>query len=174
MKTAIYARSSTDMQHEATTSRRTCCMKLISGAIGVLTVALLALSMPANSAQGLMYERTGDYLLTACKQALNATDTNQPWSAEATYCATWLDGFVTGSRLTTLDLGVLKYGRSATSERVYGEFGTFCMPDDVRTVQIIRVVVHFLETHPNSLNQDSGVLTVLALKLGWPCKSKTK
>ncbi len=150
-------------------------MQLISGAIGFFTASLLMLSLPANSDEGKEYMQSGNYLLTACKQALNATDTNQRWTEQATYCVSYITGYIAGSSNTTFALWVRKYGPSSiTPERAYSEFGVVCMPDNVTNAQIERVVVRYLDNHPSDLNKSSGFLMMQALQDAWPCKPKTK
>jgi len=46
----------------------------------------------------------------------------------------------------------------------------FCVPESVSTDQGIRVVIKYLEGHPEDLHQRGTTLTVLALKQAFPCK----
>ena len=45
----------------------------------------------------------------------------------------------------------------------------FCIPDDVILLQGPKVVVRFLETHPERRDEPALFLAMDALRSGWPC-----
>jgi Rap1a immunity proteins len=45
----------------------------------------------------------------------------------------------------------------------------FCVPGDIVMLQAPKVVVHFLETHPERLHEPAIVLMIDALRSAWPC-----
>jgi Rap1a immunity proteins len=45
----------------------------------------------------------------------------------------------------------------------------FCVPDDVILLQGPKVVVRFLETHPERRDEPALFLAMDALRSGWPC-----
>ena len=48
----------------------------------------------------------------------------------------------------------------------------WCPPRQVTTAQMIRVVVHYLETRPAPLNENFTHIAMEALKVTWPCPSR--
>lgn len=102
---------------------------------------------------------TANYLLRVCKQDLAFTDGQRSPDTittremyESAYCLGYINGFRNG-----MTLGA-------------AEFDTNCMPDEVTLLQAERVVVKYLENHPEKLNIKAGLLTAEALHAAWPCK----
>jgi hypothetical protein len=46
----------------------------------------------------------------------------------------------------------------------------FCVPDDATIGQMVRVVVSYIDRHPERMHQSFMYLAFLALKEAWPCK----
>ena len=46
----------------------------------------------------------------------------------------------------------------------------FCIPADVKVIQLVRIVVKFLHDNPRMLNNSRSSLIWLALKDSYPCK----
>jgi hypothetical protein len=44
-----------------------------------------------------------------------------------------------------------------------------CQPPELSTVQVARIIVRFLETHPELLHYDGPMLAVYALQDAFPC-----
>lgn len=153
-------------------------MKLIPAEIAILTVTLFALSLPAYSEETMRYDLSGKFLLSTCKQAISAQDANQPYSKQAVYCMGFIDGLTSGSLMTSVLLTTKKYSHfpdEATLVEQYSkEYGVVCMTNDIPRIDIIRVVVRYLETHRSELNKYSSLLAIKALQEEWPCESKTK
>jgi hypothetical protein len=47
----------------------------------------------------------------------------------------------------------------------------FCVPDDATNGQMVRVVVSYIDRHPERMHQSFAYLAFDALKEAWPCKS---
>jgi hypothetical protein len=45
-----------------------------------------------------------------------------------------------------------------------------CMPDEVRTIELIKVVLKYLNDHPNNLHLDDTRLIEMAIVDAYPCK----
>ena len=45
----------------------------------------------------------------------------------------------------------------------------FCLPENVGAIQVIRVIVKFLDNHPEMLHQKSEILIPVALAIAFPC-----
>jgi len=50
----------------------------------------------------------------------------------------------------------------------------FCAPDEISATQAGRVVIKFLEEHPEELHRDFRFLALAALRNQWPCGGGTK
>lgn len=46
-----------------------------------------------------------------------------------------------------------------------------CHPKGVTSAQAVRVVVNYLQAHPQDLHQPFRILAMTALSQAWPCKS---
>lgn len=97
----------------------------------------------------------GNELLRNCQSALALERGGQSPtdSARAIQCLGYLQGFS---------------GLNALYEQVQQK--TFwCLPDGVRNEQIVRVVVKYLQSHPELLHQSKAGLAALALGEAFPC-----
>ncbi len=46
----------------------------------------------------------------------------------------------------------------------------FCLPEQgIRVIQGMRIIVHYLETHPERLHLDQRVLVIEAIRDAFPC-----
>ena|SRR6516162_2433303 len=46
---------------------------------------------------------------------------------------------------------------------------SFCAPDSVTYAQAVKVIVSYLEAHPDTLHEDFVLLAHVALAEAWPC-----
>jgi Rap1a immunity proteins len=46
----------------------------------------------------------------------------------------------------------------------------FCIPDEVTRGQVVRVVIKYIDQHPEQTHELFGFLAYDALKEAWPCK----
>ena len=46
----------------------------------------------------------------------------------------------------------------------------FCVPDDATNGQMVRVVVNYIDRHPERMHRGFGHLAYDALEEAWPCK----
>ncbi len=100
----------------------------------------------------------GNMLLNACTSALKEKLTDNSSVSDASWCIGYLQGI--GSLKVYYDVMSRKGGN-----RLF-----YCVPDNVPVDQKIRVVVKFLNDHPERLHELAIVLTIEALQQAFPCK----
>ena len=107
-------------------------------------------------------KRDGNTLLKDCNAALNYADNKtQPDAiAEAATCVGYINGV-----LDTLTMW------NAINE---ADFKIACFPDGVSPLQLIRVVVKYLNDHPEELHEAAIVLTFRAASTAFPCSKKSR
>lgn len=47
-----------------------------------------------------------------------------------------------------------------------------CAPPTASNDQVLRVIVHYLESHPERTHEDISVLALAALREAWPCSKR--
>jgi hypothetical protein len=94
---------------------------------------------------------SGSYFLRACSYFLGDKSSD-------TYVQTFDSGECSGA------VQMLRY----TSRRNAG----VCYPQQATSGQIARVIVKYLNDHPEKLHEDYRVLSVEALQKAWPCINK--
>ncbi len=131
--------------------------------LALVLLGLLAWSFDAKAADF----GTGQDVLTHCKRFTEgARGSAISEVANATSCGWFVHGVVAG-----LDMGA-----AVAAEKVYGTLDTyerlmaFCTPDGVKMGQTVRVVVKYLENHPERLHEHVPLLINEALKEAFPCK----
>ena len=101
----------------------------------------------------------GNRLLADCGAAVTAIDTGQTITTEklvdVTRCFAWLEGM--------LQMNDLYEFKGATA--------VFCRPNNSTNVQLVRIVVKYLQDHPEELHKDEFVLAI-ALRTAFPCTDK--
>jgi hypothetical protein len=107
----------------------------------VLTMTVLTASAQTSN------QYSGYWALPACK---TVTPNAKP-SSEQGYCAGQLRALAYVSRVLPPDL------RS-------------CVPDGLPNGQLAMVAIHFLEMHPERINEDFMALALQAFREAWPCK----
>jgi Rap1a immunity proteins len=53
---------------------------------------------------------------------------------------------------------------------VLSAFGVYCPPAGATNGQRIRVIVTYIEAHPERMHEHYGLLAIDAMKRAWPCK----
>jgi hypothetical protein len=100
--------------------------------------------------------RSGNFLLDFCKAAFDDKPVFDPG-------ALMFQGWCAGSIETLVWMGRATF---------LPEGNRLCVPEGVTRVQAIRVVVRWLEGHPEQLHQDFQGLAWQALPETWPCGKK--
>jgi hypothetical protein len=156
-------------------------MKLKQFAVWMIAIAPLFVTPLACAGTDEGSDDDGTHLLSMCKKALDRFDGKAPvqdgntdldnagWTA---YCLGFISGFVYGTTASALELAKIKYGDGDSGKNHFHEFQWICAPSSspVTHLQEIRVVVKFLEDHPELLHADASVLVERAMAQAWPCK----
>ncbi|WP_095148049.1 Rap1a/Tai family immunity protein [Pseudomonas sp. Irchel s3a18] len=102
----------------------------------------------------------GNQLLRSCKAMLAAADNPRISTGVSELELGQCIGLTEGARNTML---VLNPSLSPDMQTCFPETGT-------QNGQGIRIVIQYLEAHPQLLNEDASLLAVLAYKTAYPCK----
>lgn len=114
-------------------------------------------------AQDVDWKGDGNSLLTKCSLAVRVFDGEKLSSADAaegSFCM----GYLLGSHDTDYMVQTLEeHGKITLMKHA-------CVPSNVSTAQIIRVVVKYLRDNPERLNMPAPVLVTDAIRSSFPCK----
>jgi Rap1a immunity proteins len=131
-------------------------MKTLCGISVVALVVLLTMAPCAKAAEA-SRSVDGNTLLRRCSAHLRYNDSgtiSQNSLIDAVFC----QGYALGMIEMHLSYRTLKT-----------TIPLFCPPDGLQTLQAIRVVVRYLQAHPEHLHWSGGVLATLALGDAFPC-----
>jgi hypothetical protein len=124
---------------------------------------LIGCATTAISEQTERNKRDGNELLERCSLAMKmSTDAStMSWTdlAKGTYCS----GYIYG--ITSMNRG---------NQQIKEYFGTneslFCVPKEATFRQVGRVLIKYLEDHPDKLHEHDHFLALMALTEAFPCK----
>jgi hypothetical protein len=122
-----------------------------------IVVSMLLLSTFVCGASTFAYD--GHTLLRNCNHYLNSADPEKADSIIAAVGTGYCLGMVEGVAITFYNLG-----------RMGVEGLPSCPPDDMKTPQLISVVVNFLEENSDRLNAPVAILIMFALMEAYPCE----
>ena len=117
----------------------------------LMAPCLLLWSPPAQS------EPDGAKLLASCAAVVSAAEQQSRNSVDSAMDGMFCIGLVSG---------VLETGRAY--EKV-ARVGAMCVPEEVGTIQAIRVVVNFLSDNPQHLHLRDTMLVAMSLTKAFPC-----
>ena len=109
---------------------------------------------------------TGLDVLRSCKAALDDSPVSDPEEAvlriaRSSLCSGYLGGMI--------DMNVVY--KELVMSQLAPDSGFFCPPSEgFQTEQGIRIVVKYLESHPEELHQGKRVLVIQAFGKAFPCK----
>ena len=136
--------------------------------IATLALVLLGLlAWPADKANAVVDFTTGQDVLTQCKRFVGDTPSSDV--ADAIACGWFVYGVLKG----------LRWGAFIAAKRIYGTKASaatqqrlmmYCKPEEVTLGQGVRVVVKYLENHPEQLHVESIPLIALAFSEAFPCE----
>ena len=117
------------------------------------SIILLLISIPTAATVG---STDGNALLSDCTDLLREKSTG---TAGSSGCAGTIIGIAGTHNIFVNFKNAEKY---------------YCMPDTVDVGQAARVIVKFLNKHPESLHNDGVSLAIRALVLAFPCDQSTQ
>lgn len=125
----------------------------------------LTLAIVLLLAEAALASPTGNDVLNKCQTAVRWFDNNGAPVSELMDVG-WCQGWVRAA----LDL-TRSYNDWTDSAKQKPTVLQFCLPESgIPVIQAIRVVVKYLQEHPDQLHEDAMVLTIAALKGSFPCK----
>ena len=123
---------------------------------GVLAAVAVAIMVSATAFAADAPVDTGNYLLRQCREAIKIIDGKDGDIQDASYCF----GFVRAT-YSALQMDASDFGVCPPSGGVTGEQG-------------VRIVVKFLNEHPERLHEDAFVLAFVAMGQAFVCPPKKK
>ena len=119
---------------------------------------------------------SGSGLLSACKKDVarteGATLSNYD-KARGLMCAAYIKGFVEGHDTIAILLATRQYGRKPANSKM-DTFRLFCYPETVAVQQLTRVVIRYLEQHPETLHLHPVRTVTEALREAFPCQLRLR
>jgi hypothetical protein len=146
-------------------------------ALVLAALVILFNSTPVSAQLGPL--ESGNRLLPACRNAVRYFDQASRSElstfgvTEASICIAYVTGFVHGSEQATATAALAVYGREHAQllmPQYFRRLAAYCLPEQVSSSQIVRVVVAYLERRPEDLHKDTELLVVLALADAFPCR----
>jgi hypothetical protein len=101
----------------------------------------------------------GNALLDNCKTVLNMGGRTHTVKGKDAHKMGYCRGLLRG-----LILSMQYYKASSRKDALY------CTPDDITSEQAVRVVVKYLEGHPEELHETDAILATKAFMQAFPCK----
>jgi hypothetical protein len=125
-------------------------------------LVLLLAVMPAAEAQ--QHDFSGNYYLSHCRSFIEMTGGTPAEADRSAALATKQDfldeGFCAGTIRTMRDVATFLKPPMRS-----------CPPVKIPLSQVIRVVITFMEQHPQTLDNDFSVQAMAAIKNAWPCET---
>ena len=110
----------------------------------------------------------GNKLLEQCKGVIRTIDTNDYANADQ-FGSGICFGYVNGSRgAYGISVGALKY--AGTYDNEVTKILLPCIPEQVQVIQLARILVKYLESHPEELHEDQSFLISKAFLKAFPCE----
>ena len=111
---------------------------------------------------------SGNKLLERCKGAITTLDTNDYENADQ-FGSGICFGYLHGSRdAYDISVGALKF--SGTYDNEITKSVLPCIPEQVQVIQLARILVKYLESHPEELHEDQSFLISKAFLKAFPCR----
>lgn len=127
------------------------------GQFSLLLVFFCLLIVTPASAKSTNYVFTGGDMYESCTHAINGLNkTGEYDDHRFGVCAGYIAGIVDFHTVAT------------TVESISEDI--FCLPENITTAQVIRVVTNYLENNPEKHHDLAGYLVVLALRETYPCQ----
>lgn len=121
-------------------------------------VAALALSDPSRA-------ETGAQLLEACRDLVAGLHSDNATADGITVPSSFGSGQCMGAMQMLQTLGNIQFqGENKPALAL-------CVPTEVRSSQYARIVLKYLQDHPEALHQDGNYLAYLAINSAFPCKN---
>lgn len=117
-----------------------------------LTILACALLLAGNTA--VLAQDTGNQVIEGCRNFLSSGPRT-----------TLRDASDAGSCYGTVSAAVMY-------SKLYKDEIVFCAPNGYTMGQAVRIVLAYLEKHPEELHMPFAILALRALHVSWPCSTK--
>ena len=135
-----------------------------SNSVAVIIACLVQLSPVVGSfaADGVHLKGnfTGAEMLKYCK----VTNDDSVRDFERGVCTGFIEGFAAGHHAA--ELWHAFHHRDETIDNI---FGHLCVPKDANRTALVALFVRYLESHPENLSWNAGLLLETALREAYPC-----
>jgi hypothetical protein len=121
----------------------------------VLMAAFLFIASPGRA------DIDGYMLLDNCKETIRFLEENKNAPSLDFSSVNFCLGFISG---------VNELHKTFVSSVACFDPPLFCSPEPANLEQLVKIVVSFLQEHPNDLHFQGSVLTISALKEAFPCR----
>lgn len=123
-----------------------------------LIAPLLLFSVATQAAQPQISRADGNTLLAECSEITRGLENGST-----------IDGSIGGSYCLGMVNGMLNLNYIYQSQP--GRDALFCLPAEpvITNIEAARVVVNYLQEHPQQLHEDQASLMFFAFEKAWPC-----
>jgi hypothetical protein len=125
--------------------------QMLLKALSLSSIIVLSLVGTASAGED---SHSANAIMPGCRGFLSNSDVTPVEAYEQGYCAGILEGLGYEAEL---------------SERVFKQ-AVFCVPEHVTREQELRVIVTYIDKHPEKMHQHFAFLAIMALRDAWPCK----
>lgn len=144
--------------------------------VQIVTMAVL-LSLAVSPLRAKEYPlSSGSSLLSACKKDVARTEgatLSNADKARGLMCAAYIKGFVEGHDTIAIQLATREYGGQVANSKM-DTFRLFCYPNTVAVEKLTRVIIRYLEQHPETLHLHPVLTVTAALREAFPCQLRLR
>ncbi len=135
-----------------------------------LALVLVFLMQPSLVMAFAKYDiKDGNSLLSHCNRFVRVLDSEGTEAQSALACVMYISGFRDGYNATIATAALKIYGVKQ-GPRKLNNVHTYCRPEKLPHGQFIRIVVRYLQQHPEQLHYSASLLILQALKEAFPCQ----
>jgi hypothetical protein len=121
--------------------------------IGVAIAGLLCVNgIGSATAQSVQEDTSANSVFLGCKAFVENRATNAQLVSAANFCSGVVHGLAYVGKILPAEL-------------------IFCAPPTSDARQLARVVINYIDAHPQRMHEDLRMLTLEAFHQAWPCKS---
>ncbi len=126
----------------------------------VLTLIVLACSCSVLAQKPENLSESGNAFVRTCS-ALDIKNASSWQTSESMMCMGYVEGFIEASWVDW------NYQKQIAAKQTTQYF---CNPNNVENAQLVRIVLKYINDHPEKANRQTAELTSLALSEAFPCK----
>lgn len=131
-----------------------------------IVLACLLLALTPNHAKAASIARSGAVVLTGCRMLITAKpnpDVSQAYLLGL--CTGTIDGLMAAAEIAEAEAD----GQQFTGPGAYFKVVPFCSPQFSTLEHAVRIVIDYIDKHPERQQEDFAFLALEALQMAWPC-----